>query len=1121
VPGSIETWLKGLGLSKYSALFADNEIGLDVLPDLSEADLKDLGIPLGDRKRLLKAVASLPDRPEEVALPEVSPAKSPEAERRQLTVMFCDLVGSTELAERLDPEDMRGVLRAYQEACAASVGRFEGHVAKYMGDGMLVYFGYPQAHEDDARRAVSAGLGIVEGVEGLSQRLGEGSDVELGVRVGIHTGLVVVGEMGGGGTREAEAIVGETPNVAARLEDLAEPNSVAISAATHGLVEGLFECDDLGPQRLKGVSEPVRVFRVLGESAAQSRFEAAAESGLTPLVGREEEIGLLLKRWQQAADGEGQVVLLSGEAGVGKSRILRAFRERLGTEPHSRVLYYGSAYHLNSALYPVIDQLERALRFARDDGPAEKLDKLEAALNGLGLPVADTAPILVSLLSLPFEGRYEPLELAPQQLKAKTLEASIAVIEAMAAQAPVLMVVEDVHWIDPSTVEYLDLAIERLSAARVLLIIIYRPEFEAPWTGHAHVTAHALNRLGRKDATAMVAKVTEGKALPDEVLDQIVAKTDGVPLYVEELTKTVLESGVLEDKDGAYVLTGPLPPLAIPDSLKDSLMARLDHLAPAKEVAQLAAVLGRTFGRELLDAVSPLGGAELDDVLGRLVESGLVYRRGLAPAVTYEFKHALVQDAAYQSLLKSTRQQYHGRIAQALEEEFPETGEMQLELLAHHYTEARLISQAIPYWQRAGRRAVERSANLEAIAHLTKGLELLLTSPDTPERAEQELALQIALTGPLIAARGYTAPETERTSARALELCKQIGDTPEIFPVLFGRQVFHLVSGRMAKAHQLAEEFLHLADGQQDDAPRLVGHRLHGLVSLCIGNLTAARRHLEQAVALYQPERHRSLIFLYGQDVKVAALSSLHWTLWLLGHPDQALERSQEALDQARALSHAYTLGYALGFIGIVDTLRRDWQGARRHTDSGLALAAEHGLPHWTGNALLTLGRTLAAQGRVADGIASMKEGLTTYRAHHAAVFVPMYLVWLAEAYGEAGTAEEGLKLLDEAEAVMETGGERWYEAEQHRIKGELLLARSARNRAKAAAAFRHAIEVARGQEAKSLELRAATSLARLWQTQKKTAEARDLLAPVYGWFTEGFDTADLKDAKALLDELS
>ena len=693
---------------------------------------------------------------------------------------------------------------------------------------------------------------------------------------------------------------------------------------------------------------------------------------------------MALKRWEQAKDGEGQVLLLSGEAGVGKSRILRAFRERLGDDPYSRVLYYCSAYHRNSAFYPAIDQLERALRFARDDEPAQKLDKMEAMLSDLRLTAAETAPLLGSLLSLSTEERYPPLDLGPQEVKAKTLEASVAIFEAMAARAPTLMVVEDAHWIDPSTVELVSLAIERLGAARVLILITYRPEFEAPWAGHAHVTAHALNQLGRKETTAMVAKVTGGKALPGEVLDQIVARTDGVPLYVEELTKTVLESGVLKEDGDGYVLTGPLPPFAIPASLQDSLMARLDRLAPAKEVAQLAAVLGRAFGRELLAAISPLGEAALDAALDKLVAAELVYRRGLAPNLTYEFKHALVQDAAYQSLLKSTRQQYHGRIARALEEEFPETAEIQPELLAHHYTEAGLASQAIPYWQRAGRRAVERSANLEAIAHLTKGLELLETLPGTPERAEQECVLQIALITPIIATKGYGAPELERAFTRALEFSERIGDIEQIFPMLYGRWVFHLVTGQIADSREFAEELLGLAEGQHSEIGRMVGHRVLGTTLAVTGRLAPARGHLEQAIAHYDPEPHRPLAFLYGQDIRVAALSILAMTLWFLGYPEQALERTSEAVDQARALSHPNSLFYAsMQAGGFVNAMCRRLQAVQEHAETLLTLEIEHRIPHAAAAGQIYLGRALTAKNRSDDGVASLRDGLSILQDLH------------------------------------------------------------------------------------------------------------------------------------------
>ncbi len=614
----ITHWLDNLGLSQYASVFTENAIDLEVMPELTEADLESLGVLLGHRKKILKAMADLPTGSGEAAAPlqktqtpgalEPSPTVS-EAERRQLTVMFCDLVGSTSLSERLDPEDLRDVLRAYQAACAEVIDRYDGHIAKYIGDGLLVYFGYPQAHEDDAERAVRAGLEVVAEIERLSGRLTEEKGIELAVRLGLHTGLVVTGEMGAGEVREDLAIVGETPNIASRLEALAQPNSVVISDGTRRLVEGLFICVPLGPQRLKGIMEPLEVFRVSGESEARSRFEAIAERGLTPLVGREEEIGLLLKRWSQAKEGEGQVVVLSGEAGVGKSRILRSLRDRLEGEPHNRVLYYCSPYRRNSAFYPVIAQMERALRFENHDDPAAKFDKLDGVLTGLGLATVDLGPLFANLLSLPTGERYPRSALGPEQVKRRTIEAVIQVVVAMARRQPVLMVVEDAHWIDPTTLALLSHLVEQIAPARVLLFITHRPEFEPPWHAESRVTGLALNRLSRKESTALVLKLTEEKALPETVMDQILGKTDGVPLFVEELTKTVLESGFLEDSGDRFTLSGPLPPLAIPASLQDSLMARLDRLATVKEVAQLAATLGRIFGRDLLAASSSLAWA--------------------------------------------------------------------------------------------------------------------------------------------------------------------------------------------------------------------------------------------------------------------------------------------------------------------------------------------------------------------------------------------------------------------------------------------------------------------------------------------------------------------------------
>ncbi len=672
----------------------------------------------------------------------------PEAERRQLTVEFIDLVGSTALSQQLDPEDYHARVVAYQTACHQVIARYDGHIAQYLGDGVLVYFGYPTAHDDDAARAVRTGLEIVAAVSQLAYT------PPLQVRIGIHTGPVVVGEIGGGEKREMLAL-GETPNIAARVQGQAEPDTVVISGATYHLVQGLFECQGRGPQELKGISTPLPLYRVVRESAAQSRFEVAVRTGLTPLVGRESELGLLRAHWAQAKTGAGQVVLLSGEPGIGKSRLVQELTEQLAHEGVTRIEFRCSPYHQNSALYPIIDHLQRLLQFAREDSPAVKLEKLQHTLSRYRFPQADTLPLLVALLSLPHPEGYPPITLSPQKQKQKTQEALVAWIVEEAERAAMYCAWEDLHWADPSTLEVLTLFLDQVPTTRLLALLTFRPEFTSPWGNRSHLSQITLSRLGRSQVEAMIERVTDGKALPPEVVQQIVAKTDGVPLFVEELTKMVVESGLYVEATHA----SPLPPLAIPATLRDALMARLDRLSTVREIAQLGATIGREFSYELLAAVSLLDEATLQHGLKQLVEAELVYQRGLAPQAHYLFKHALIQDTAYQSLLKSTRQQYHHQIAQVLAERFPETVETQPELVAQHYTEAGLLAQAIPYWQRAGERAAQRSANVEAIAHLTKGLELLKTLPDTPERAQQELTLQIALGGPLVVTKGQASPE--------------------------------------------------------------------------------------------------------------------------------------------------------------------------------------------------------------------------------------------------------------------------------------------------------------------------------------------------------------------------
>jgi len=1063
-----------------------------------------------------------PHRPEAQAPQRGAEPRARDAERRQLTVLFCDLVDSTVLASQLDPEEWREVVRAYQETCAKVIARFEGHIAQYLGDGLLVYFGYPLAHEDDAQRAVRAGLGMIEALGQLNGRLAQERGVQLAVRLGIHTGLVVVGEVGGG-TRQEQLALGETPNLAARLQSMAAPNTLVISAATLPLLGGFFACQALGTHLLKGFAQPIEVYHVQYESTARSRLEAVGSAGLTPLVGREQEVALLLERWAQVKDGLGQVVLLSGEAGIGKSRLVQVLQEQVASEPRAWLTpCQCSPYYQNTALYPMIDLLERvALRFEREEPPEQKRRKLEGFLVQYGLPLAEAVPLLAALLSLPLTATYAPLTGSPEQQKQKALHALLTILLRIAAQQPVLFVMEDLHWVDPTTLELLSLLVDQGPTARILALLTFRPDFSPPWTGRSHLTQVTLPRLPRRQAAEMTGRVAHGKTLPTEVVEQVVAKTDGVPLFVEELTKMVLESGLLQEQEERYELTGPLPTLAIPTTLHDSLMARLDRLATVKSLAQLGATLGREFSYELLQAVSPWDEATLQQGLHQLVEAEFLYQRGVPPQAMYLFKHALIQEAAYQSLLKSTRQRHHQHIAQVVEARFPEVCETQPELLAHHYTEAGVLAQAIPYWQRAGQRAIERSAHAEAIAHCSKGLELLTALPATPERAQQELGLQVVLGPTLMVAKGWGAPEVEHVYARARELSQQVGESPELFPVLWGLWRFYVVRAEYQTARELAEQCLSLAQRVHDPALLLVAHHALGFARYMLGELLPARAHLEQGLVLYAPQEHRALAFRYGLDLGVWCLSYVAWPLWLLGYPDQALKRSHEALTLAQELSHPSSLAAAFYYTALLHLLRREGVAAQERAEAAIALSNEQGFPLYVVLGTNVRGWALTAQGHAAEGMTQMRQSQDTLQAMGAALWWPCYLSWLAEAYDGMGQATEGLHVLAEALRVADKTGEHWYTAELYRLRGDLLLVQSSEQVAAAETCFHQALDLARRQQAKSLELRAAMSLARLWQQQGKREAARQVLTEVYGWFTQGFDTGDLKEAKALLEELT
>jgi class 3 adenylate cyclase/predicted ATPase len=1060
---------------------------------------------------------------------EASVSVASDAERRPLTVLFCDLADSTAFSSKLDPEDLQDVIRAYRESCTGVIRDYEGFVAKYMGDGILVYFGYPKSLERNAERAIRTGLAIVEAMAGLNHTLGRQKGIDIAVRIGIATGLVVVGEIVGEGPAQERTVIGEAPNVAARLQSIAPRNGIVIGALTKEIAGDTFLYEDLGGHELKGISGRVKTFGVVGLRADLAEDEADqtdTESGAAPpaLIGRDEEIGLLRRAWQSTKDeGRGKVVLIAGEAGIGKSALVEGLRADVRRKGLPRIAFRCSPYHTNSALYPVIERLKRLLRWQPEDPAETRLKALEAMLAGSSQPLAEEVPLFASLLSLALpEGRYQSFALSPQQQKQQTQDALIAWTLEEAERQPLLHVWEDLHWADPSTLELLGLLIEQAPTVPILIVLTFRPDFVPPWLTRSHMTPITLNRLERQHSEALVARLAGAKPLPAEVVEHIVAKTDGVPLYVEELTKTILASDILRENAGRFELTGPLSSLAIPATLQESLMARLDRLPQVREIAQLGAVLGREFAYEMISGLATVAETTLLEGLGRLVDAELLYQRGRPPRARYIFKHALIQEAAYQSLLKRTRQLYHRRVAELLESKFPEVLQAQPELVARHYTEAGSADKAVTYWQRAGEKALQRSANLEATAHLTNGLEVLRALSEGPERARRELDLLTTMGPALHAIKGTGAPEAEHAYRRALELCQQLGDTPRQFSALHGLWYLHHYRAEHHAARSLAEQLVEVAEGRQDSGLDLAAHRSLGYSLQFLGELETGRARLERAITSYDPAVHGDYALRHGgTDPGVGSLSIGAWGVWALGHPDQALRQNAKGLALARKLEHALSEVWALTSAAAIHQLRGEREATLEQAEAAADLAHEKGLALYVGWTGVLCGWALGGQDTSAAAIVDMRQGLDAARATGAGLFAPYWLALLAGAYGRLGQSEEGLIATAEALTEVARTGERFWEAELYRLKGQLLLERDAANAPEAEACFHRAIEIARSQKARSWELRAATSLARLWRDQGKPEDARALLTPIYDWFTEGFGTADLKDAKALLDQLA
>jgi predicted ATPase/class 3 adenylate cyclase len=1116
MPEDVRDWLASNGFAEHGDAFVENAIDGTLLPHLTDEDLRVLGIDrLGDRKRLLLAIGQLRDKAGEGAGEDAElgtrGTEGLEAEKRLLTVMFCDLVGSTELSRQMDPEDLREIIRQYQDAVSGSVVRYGGHVAKLLGDGVLAYFGWPHAYEDQAERAVRAGLAAARAVSNIELE----PDRKLQSRIGIATGRVVVGDLIGEAVSDAEAVIGETPNLAARLQGAAAPNQIVVDGATHRLVGKVFLTSSIGPLNLKGFNTPVQVWNVTGEASVESRFEASRSDSPSDFVGREHELGLLLERWDLAKAGEGQIVLVSGEAGIGKSRLVQALRDAVEDQQHFRLRYQCSPHHVNSAFYPIIQRLTRAAGLSPSDTANIKLDKLESLLRMSRTGSGAAIPLFAALLTVPLDGRYDEPELTPQQLREETIEALIQQVVALSQLRPVLYVVEDVHWIDPTTETLIGKTMAQTANAAVLMVITQRPEYMAPWKDQTHLSSLALTRLGSEQVSQMVQAVG-GKRLPKDVVDRIIARADGVPLYVEELTKAVLEA----ETGGANSMAAS----DVPMTLQASLVGRLDRLGNAKELAQIGSIIGRSFSYNLIRTAMANSAGALDSLLDRIVASGLVIRQGTPPEATYTFKHALVQDAAASTLLRERKREIHASIANALEVISPDAAKATPELLARHWTDAGELERAIRYWNESGKLAARRAANHEATNHLRTGLQLLEQLPD--KKAHHALKLEMLVTlGPvLMATKGYGAPEVRDVyhDMKALAATDD-GFIEQYFAATFGLWLHYHGRADFNQARAAISELFELSEQYQNQHYRLQARHAAWTTGLNTGEFQESRQYAEEAAAQLERETHHLHYLTYaGHDPGVCQLAHNAMASWFLGYPVLAQQKAAGALEAAVELSHppseitARFFGLiTLQFLKLTDEVS---ESAR----SVIRLTSTHGPVTWHAAARAISGWSTAARGDVAAGLNECRDAVAAYLKTGNIVRQPYYLGLLADVCRLAGQVDEGLAALDKAlDTSAETGDQHW-DAELYRLKGELLFLKGANDFPTAAEEqIRRAIHVSRSQNAKSLELRAITSLAGILRSRSRAIEARSELYPVYEWFSEGHDFPDLIAARAMLNELN
>ena len=1104
----VVVWLRSLGLGKYEAVIRENEIDETVLPSLTAEDLKDLGVSIvGHRRKLLDAVAALragtdlktaTTAPASDAQSTFAPAAEAAGERRYLTVMFCDLVGSTGIAAKLDAEEWRDLVGAYLDAAMAAVTEMGGHVAKKLGDGLMALFGYPVAQENDAERAVRAALSIQRALCELNRKNADAGKPELAARIGLDTGPAVVDAAG--------EIYGDVANVAARVQAEAESGAVLITARVQRQVAGMFFAEERGTHQLKGVPEPETLFRITRVSGGVRR---SGQRNLTPLVGREEEIAMLMRRWERARQGDGQLVLIVGEPGLGKTRLIEEFHARLGEMPHTWAEWFCSQLLQNTPLHPFTEWGRQ--RFGGADVPAERRrEDLEYSLGQVKLDLAEYGPLLAPLLDIPLPQERAP-NLAPEELRRRQLAALTNWVMASAQTMPIVLVLEDLHWADPTTLELMRGVAERGALAPLLVLTTTRPELRPPWGMRSHHSTISVAPLDRQQVRHMVGELSARHALPREVIDGVTERTGGVPLFIEEVTRFLLERG---EHGGIQ---------AIPPTLQQSLTARLDRLGPAREVAQVGAVIGRGFSYALIRTVAGIQDALLQAALERLAEADVLLVQGVPPESDYRFKHALIQDAAYENLLKSRRQVLHRRVAESLRDDATAPPE----LLAHHFTQAGLTETAVEWWGKAGQQSLERSALVEAAEQFGRALDQIAKLPGTPGRRREQIKLQVALITPLIHIKGYAAPETKAAEEQARMLIKQaesLGEPPDdpllLSSVLYGVWVANSVAFNGDASRELAAQFISLAEKQSATILPMVGHRLMGFSMTFTGDIAQGRVHFDRAVAFYNPAEHRQFATRFGQDARVTALGFRALGQWMLGYPAAALADTDQALKDAHEIGHVATSMLASVITSITNILCGNYAAANALLTEVVHLADEKGALYWKALGTANQGWVLALTGDALRAAQVINSGINAYRSTGARVYAPLHLSNLARACVEVGKFDDAQRYIGEAMTATEIAKERWSEAEVNRIAGEIALKSPERDAEKAEGYFERALSVARAQQAKSWELRAAMSLARFWRDQGKRDEARDLLAPVYNWFTEGFNTLDLKQAKALRSEL-